>query len=90
MLDLLRNRPGMTVGELCAHFSMSRIGAMKHLNVLEGARLVVSEPDGRIRRLYLNAVPIQQIHDRWTTEFSAHFARGLTALKRDMDRRTRR
>jgi hypothetical protein len=49
--------------------------------VLERAGLVVSQRDGRTRRLYLNAVPIQMIHDRWTTDYSAHWARRLTDIK---------
>jgi predicted transcriptional regulator len=45
---------------------------MKHLGVLEQAGLLVSKKDGRTRRLYCNAVPIRMIHERWTSEYSAH------------------
>ncbi len=83
MLDVLKASPGCTVGDVCAVFErkMSRIGALKHLKVLERAGLVESKQDGRSRRLYLNAVPIQLIHDRWTTEFSALWSSGLARLK---------
>jgi len=60
---------------------MSRIGAMKHLRVLEVARLVLSRKEGRTRRLYVNAAPIQMIHDRWTSEWSALWASEVTQLK---------
>lgn len=81
MLDCVKASPGLTVGELAAQFDVSRIAVMKHLRVLEDARLVVSQKDGRTRRLYFNAVPIQLIHERWTTEYSAYWSGGLTRLK---------
>jgi DNA-binding transcriptional ArsR family regulator len=90
MLDILKDRPGMTVGELADRFEMSRISAMKHLKVLERARLVVSEREGRCRRLYLNPVPIQVIHQRWTTQFTGEFARGLTLLRDQIEAKKER
>jgi DNA-binding transcriptional ArsR family regulator len=90
MLDLIKQQPGISVGALCARFAMSRVGAMKHLKLLERAGLVISEEEWRTRRLYLNAVPIQLIYERWTTEFSGHFAKGLTALKRELEQGKRK
>jgi hypothetical protein len=42
---------------------------------------VTSVKEGRTRQLYFNAVPIQMIHDRWSTEYSALWAAQLTRLK---------
>jgi len=81
IMDIVKNRPGCNVNEVAAHFRTSRIAVMKHLRVLERARLIHSEKVGRERRLYLNVVPIQMIHDRWTSEYSALWAAGLTDLK---------
>jgi DNA-binding transcriptional ArsR family regulator len=81
VLDLVKASPGISVGKLAAEFDVSRIAVMKHLRVLEDADLLVSEKDGRSRRLYFNAVPIQLIHDRWTTEYSAYWSGNLTRLK---------
>lgn len=81
ILDILREKPGANVNEVCAYFEMSRIGVMKHLGVLEEAELVVSKKEGRTRRLYFNVVPIQLIYDRWTSEYSGLWARRLTSLK---------
>lgn len=81
MLDLVKDEPGIVVGALAAEFDVSRIAVMKHLAVLEDAGLIVSEKDGRSRRLYFNAAPIQMIHDRWTTEYSAYWAGHLTRIK---------
>ena len=86
ILDLVRAHPGWGVGELSACFECSRIAVMKHLKVLEEAALIVSQREGRMRRLYFNVVPIQQVHERWTDEYSALWAGRLTDLKARVER----
>jgi DNA-binding transcriptional ArsR family regulator len=81
IMDVLKARPGIGVGQLALEFDVSRIAVMNHLAVLEQAGLIVSEKDGRTRRLYLNAAPIQMINDRWMSDYSAHWARKLTGIK---------
>jgi predicted transcriptional regulator len=89
ILDIVRDRPGCTVAHVCRYFDVSRIAVMKHLNVLEEAGLLISEKNGRRRELYFNAVPIQMIHERWTTEYSAMWAERLTGFKRAVEDKTR-
>lgn len=81
MLDIVKEEPGIGVGALAGEFDVSRIAVMKHLAVLEEANLIISQKDGRTRKLYFNAAPIQMIHDRWTTEYSAYWAGHMTRLK---------
>lgn len=81
ILDHIRDRPGLTVGELAQQFDVSRIAVMNHLAVLERADLVISKKDGRSRRLYLNAMPIQDIHERWTDIYSALWADRVSLIK---------
>lgn len=81
ILDILKQRPGVCVNELCAYFDTSRIAVHKHLQVLERAQLIQSVKSGRERKLYFNSVPIQMIHDRWTSEFSRLWASQLTRIK---------
>lgn len=81
ILDILKEDPGSSVNDVAKHFDISRIGVMKHLGVLEDAGLLVSEKEGRTRRLYFNAVPIQMIYDRWTSEYSSLWASKLTRVK---------
>ncbi len=90
ILDIVKNEPGCIVGDVSAHFDMSRIAILKHLQQLERAGLVVSEKEGRVRRLYHNSVPIQLIYDRWTTEYSALWARHLTGIKYRVESRSER
>ena len=85
ILDIVREKPGCNVSEVCRYFDVSRIAVMKHLAVLEKAGLLISEKQGRTRRLYFNAAPIQAIYERWTTQYSGLWASRLTAFKRQVE-----
>ncbi len=87
VLDVLKAEPGCNVNRVCEHFDaeMTRFAVMKHLTVLEGANLVIAEREGRDKRLWFNAVPIQWIYERWTTEYSAYWSARLTRLKYDAE-----
>lgn len=87
ILDLLRERPGAGVGEVALEFDVSRIAIMKHLAVLENAHLIVSQKDGRTRRLYFNAAPIRMIYDRWTDDYTGYWAGEIARLKYAAERR---
>ena len=81
VLDILKREPGCNVNRVCEFFDIGRVAVMKHLDVLEGANLIISERVGRERLLYFNPVPIHMIYDRWTTEFSAYWAGPLARIK---------
>jgi DNA-binding transcriptional ArsR family regulator len=70
LIDELYIKDGQTMAELAATLpGMTRFGAMKHLRILESAGLVVTRKDGRMKRHYLNPMPIRRIHDRWFSKF---------------------
>ncbi len=69
ILDKLRARDGQTLTELETQFDMSRFGVMKHLGLLEDAGLIVTRKKGRFKHHYLNAVPLQEVIDRWIEPF---------------------
>ena len=81
MMDLIRARPGIAVGQLAAQFDVSRITVMKHLGVLEAAGLVVSRKEGVRRHLFLNTVPLQEIHERWTSIYTETGARRVLDIR---------
>jgi uncharacterized protein YndB with AHSA1/START domain len=85
LLDMLFRRDGQTLGQLERRLAMTRFGVMKHLRVLEVARLVVTRRRGREKLHFLNAVPIRQIHDRWIDKYSAPVAAMLTGLKKAIE-----
>jgi uncharacterized protein YndB with AHSA1/START domain len=85
LLDMLFRRDGQTLGQLERRLDMTRFGVMKHLRVLEDARLVVTKRRGREKLHFLNAVPIRQIHDRWIDKYAAPMAAMLTTLKKTLE-----
>lgn len=89
ILDALRGRDGQSVGELTEHLApLGRHVVLKHVGVLESASLVITRKHGRVRRCYLNAVPIVELAQRWIDDFGARAAGGLLALRDDLERGT--
>jgi DNA-binding transcriptional ArsR family regulator len=76
ILDLLHERPRIT-GDIAAHFDVSRIAVMRHLQVLSAAGLVTSRKRGRERWHYFDAVPLQRMYERWVDTHAASWASGL-------------
>ena len=81
IIDHLFDRPGSSVGEVAAQFDSSRIAVMKHLRVLETARLVLSKKQGRTRRLYFNPVPLHEIAEHWRERYASAWSTSLLDLK---------
>ncbi len=85
ILDRLKHQPRST-GDLCSQFRrLDRCTVMQHLGVLEQAGLVIVRREGRQRWNYLNAVPIQDIYDRWISRYAAPSVELLARLKRDLE-----
>jgi DNA-binding transcriptional ArsR family regulator/uncharacterized protein YndB with AHSA1/START domain len=89
LLDSLRQRDGQTLSELEEQLDMTRFGVMKHLRVLEDAHLIVTRKDGRFKHHYLNALPLQEMLDRWVAPFLQPQARALSDLKSRLERENR-
>src|SRR3954471_1009315 len=87
LLDLLFARDGQTLTELESELEMSRFGVMKHLRVLERARLVVTRKSGREKLHYLNPVPIRLLHDRWIDKYTERRVSALADLKHELESR---
>src|SRR3954463_15897454 len=85
LLDELYREDGQTLKALEQRLPMTRIGVMKHLRVLEEARLVTTKKRGREKLHFLNAVPIRLVHDRWVSKYAEPWAAGLAGLKRDLE-----
>jgi predicted transcriptional regulator len=90
IVDLVSAEPGIAVGRLAGHFDVSRIAVMNHLTVLERAGLILSEKVGASRRLYVNTTPIRAIYERWTSEFSGHWAGHLLTIKHAAEQAARK
>ncbi len=86
LLDSLRAKDGQTLSELEEQLDMTRFGVMKHLKVLEDANLIIPRKVGRFKYHYLNALPLQEVVDRWVASFLQPQARALTDLKAKLER----
>jgi DNA-binding transcriptional ArsR family regulator/uncharacterized protein YndB with AHSA1/START domain len=85
LLDRLNERNGQNLRQLSEGMAMARQSVSKHLAILEGANLVTSRKEGREKRHYLNAVPINEIAERWITRYDARRVRALSDLKRALE-----
>ncbi len=86
VLDLLHAHDGRTLAQLCQHVDMTRQGVTQHLHVLEAANLVVTMRRGREKLHFLNAVPLQEIYERWIAKFEKPRLKALSELKRRLER----
>ncbi|WP_201712687.1 SRPBCC domain-containing protein [Rossellomorea arthrocnemi] len=81
ILDLLK-KSARTTGELNEHFpEVTRYAIMKHLTILEEGNLVVVKREGKFRRNYLNAVPLQEMHNRWVGKYMESTGKSLLKLR---------
>lgn len=79
----------MTSSDIEAQFTdITRFGVMKHLKILEDAGLITTRREGRFKYHYLNAVPLQDVADRWISRFAAPWTRHLTDLKTTLEKET--
>ena len=85
LLDALFRHDGQTLSQLERRLPMTRFGVMKHLRVLEEARLVVRQRRGREKLHFLNPVPIRLVHDRWVSKYAEPWAAALSDLKRNLE-----
>ncbi len=88
LLDHLFEQDGQTLGALEGRLPMTRFGVMKHLRVLEQARLVTTRRRGREKLHFLNPVPIRLAHDRWVSKYAEPWAATLSGLKQTLEDET--
>jgi len=81
LLDSLKLQDGQTLRDLSAGLSMVRQSVSKHLGILEEANLITTVRRGREKLHYLNAEPINAIHERWISKYNADRIAALVDLK---------
>ncbi|WP_062239292.1 helix-turn-helix domain-containing protein [Fictibacillus sp. FJAT-27399] len=81
ILDILKQSP-KTTGELNEFFpEVTRYAIMKHLKILEEGNLVLVRREGKYKRNFLNAVPLQEVHNRWVGKYMETTASSLLNLQ---------
>lgn len=85
LLDCLNERNGQNLRDLSEGLDMARQSVSKHLAILEAANLVTTVRQGREKLHYLNAVPINDIAERWVNRYDRQRVRALSDLKRALE-----
>ncbi len=85
LLDRLNERNGQNLRDLSHGLDMARQSVSKHLAILEAANLVTAVRRGRETLHYLNAVPINEIAERWINRYDQQRVRALSDLKRVLE-----
>ena len=86
LLDLLCEKNGQTLGQLCENLHMTRQSATQHLGLLEAANLVTAIKRGREKLHYINPVPLHDIYARWVRKFEMQRLSLLHDLKSELER----
>jgi DNA-binding transcriptional ArsR family regulator len=85
LLDLLYDKNGQTLGELCANLDMARQSATQHLGILEAANLVTTVRRGREKLHFINPVPLHEVYERWVRKFERQRLALLHDLKKELE-----
>ena len=85
LLDLLYEKNGQTLGQLCENLDMARQSAAQHLELLEAANLVSTVRRGREKLHFINPVPIHEVYERWVRKFETQRLSLLHDLKQELE-----
>lgn len=85
LLDLLYERNGQTLGQLCEKLDMARQSATQHLGILEAANLVTTVRRGREKLHFINPVPLHEVYERWVRKFEHRRLALLHDLKKELE-----
>src|SRR3954451_12251447 len=85
LLDLLCEKNGQTLGQLCENLDMARQSATQHLEILEAANLVSTVKRVREKLHFINPVPLHEVYERWVRKFERQRLRLLHDLKNELE-----
>ena len=85
VLDLLCDRNGQTLGQLCEVLAMTRQSATQHIDILIAANLVSTVKRGRKKLHFINPVPIHEVYERWVRKFERQRLSLLHDLKKELE-----
>lgn len=85
LLDLLFEKNGQTLGQLCQNLDMARQSATQHIGILEAANLVTTVWRGREKLHFINPVPLHEVYERWVRKFERQRLSLLHDLKKELE-----
>jgi DNA-binding transcriptional ArsR family regulator len=86
LVNLAEHSP-KTATQLAEEYPITRQGILKHLRILEDARLVAVHQQGREKRYTLTPEPLSNI-DEWIKQISAKWDERLLRLKTLLENET--
>ncbi|MFN7180536.1 ArsR/SmtB family transcription factor [Hyphomonas sp.] len=85
LLDILCERNGQTLSQLCENLDMARQSVTQHLQILEEANLVSTLRRGREKLHFINPVPLHEVYERWVRKFERQRLSLLHDLKKELE-----
>ena len=85
LLDLLYEKNGQTLGQLCEQLDMARQSVTQHIGLLEAANLVSTVWRGREKLHFINPVPLHEVYERWVRKFERQRLSLLHDLKKELE-----
>lgn len=70
IIELIIQKPGLLVSEVCQQFAVSRFAIMRHLNLLEDAQLLTRERIGKTKKLYIDQANLARLSQGWLAKVS--------------------
>lgn len=85
LLDLLVERNGQTLGQLCENLDMARQSITQHLGILENANLISTMKRGREKLHFINPLALHEVYVRWVHKFEQQRLALLHELKSELE-----
>ncbi len=79
IIQLLAERPALTINEIASQFAGSRQATTKHIKLLQAAGLLQIEQRGRQRCCHANMAPLREVHV-WVATYERFWTGKLKAL----------
>lgn len=71
VLEAVKERPGITVSDLCAAFPVSRFTIMRQLNALEDASFVRRKRKGKTKCVFLQEDAFDRLASGWLKKMAS-------------------
>lgn len=85
LLDLLHEKNGQMLSQLCENLAMTRQSVTQHLALLEEVNLVSTAKRGREKLHFINPAPLHDIYERWVRKFELERLKTPHNLKTELE-----
>lgn len=65
IIGIVRDSPGITTGELCEKFPVSRFSIMRRLNLLADADILLRKKEGKTQTLFIDTKNLSRLKNGW-------------------------